>query len=511
MGTWQTDAPVRQDWVVVDSLRDRAVDALTDPVLAEVVDLVAWPDDGAVVVSNAGGTVRLRPGEPDELVEGVSPVANQDPMAFLPYDEECANPSPANAGNAYPYPGERLLSLFSDTARAPDLAVVHTPRHFFPEVGGHRGEHGSLDVVQSRAPLLLSGPGVEATGLVDDHARLRDVGPTLAWLAGATPDASTGRLLDTAGVPVDGAVLDGLVGRGARWVLGILWDGAHCGDLLHLASQGELPAIARLLGRGCALLGGAVAEFPSLTLTNHTSILTGVGPGRHGIIGNRFHDRDTGRTVNANDATTWHRSGEWLRPGVATVFEQVSRARPGAATACVNEPVDRGAGYSTMAVIRASGSSDGATSLARALPNPDGSPYLGTREHVADGYYAWATQVDDAGVDQMLTLWQRPSDAPALTWWSHAVTDAGHHAGGPRSPIARDSLRDADRRLGAFLDHLDLIGVADDVVILLTADHGFEGADTTCRGDWDDALWSAGVRFRDEGPGFVYLGKGMER
>jgi hypothetical protein len=496
-------------WAVVDSLRDRAVEALTHPALAEIVDLVAWPDDGAIVVSNAGGSVRLRLGDPDELLNGLSPVANQDPMALLPYEAERADASPVNARNAYPHAAERLFSLFADSSRAPDLAVVHTPRHYFPENGGHRGEHGSLDVIQSRAPLLLSGAGVLRTGLLDDHAWLRDVGPTLAGLAGATPDPSTGRLLDASGVAVDGSALDDLVDRGARWVVGVLWDGAHCADLLHLAAHGELPAVARLLEHGCALRGGAVAEFPSVTLTNHASILTGVGPGRHGILGNRFYDRDTGRSINANDAASWHRSAEWLRPAALTIFEQLARSRPDVQTACVNEPVDRGAGYSTMAVIRASGSSDGATSLARALPDPTGSPYLGNPEHLSDEYYAWATQVDDAGVDQMLTLWQRPAAAPALTWWSQAVTDAGHHAGGPRSAAARDSLRDADRRLGAFLDHLDALGVADDVVFVLTADHGFEEVDPACRGDWDDALRAAGVPFRDEGPGFVYLGEGM--
>ena len=100
--------------------------------------------------------------------------------------------------------------------------------------------------------------------------------------------------------------------------------------------------------------------------------------------------------------------------------------------------------------------------------------------------------------------------SPALTWWSNVVTDAGHHGGGPRSKIARDSFRDADRRLCAFLDHLDGLGVTDDVTFLLTADHGFEGADVTRTGSWRPALAAAldplGVGWRDEGPGFLYLG-----
>ena len=132
----------------------------------------------------------------------------------------------------------------------------------------------------------------------------------------------------------------------------------------------------RLIDAGLALRGGAVAEFPSITLTNHTSILTGLGPGRHGVLGNVFYDRATGERVVPNDASTWHRSAEWLRPAVRTVFEMVNDAvPPGAAprTACIDEPIDRGADYSTMALIRASESSRGAAGLGDLLPDPRAS------------------------------------------------------------------------------------------------------------------------------------------
>ncbi|HEU4490930.1 MAG TPA: alkaline phosphatase family protein [Jiangellales bacterium] len=490
----------------MSDLRDKAVDALVDPAWAHVVDLVAHPDgDGGVVVANSAGAARLAPGDDPEVVWGADPVADQDPMAFLPYDRELADPSPPGSRNAYPYAAERLLPVFADPDRSPDLVVVHTPRHYFPEHGGHAGEHGSLDVIQSRAPLLLSGPGVRERGVLDDHARLVDVGPTLASLAGV--DGDGGRLVDEAGRPLDGRVLDRLVGPGASWVVGILWDGAHCSDLLHLVARGDLPGVARLLDRGCALAGGAVAEFPSVTLTNHTSILTGVAPGRHGVLGNAYYDRATSEVVVPNDAATWHRSAEWLRPGVTTVFEQVAAARPGVSTACVNEAVDRGATWSTMSLVRDYGVPGGAGGLDHLLPDPAASRYLSSRDHLTDAGYAWATQVDDAGVEHLLALWARPVEAPALTWWSHVVTDAGHHAGGPRSRVARDSLADADRRLQVFLDHLDGLGVTDDVVVLLTADHGCEAADPRVRGDWDDALSAAGLPFRDVGPGFVYLGE----
>ena len=494
--------------------RDAVINALCGPSLAAVVDLVLWvePGEGGRPVAHAAnhlGRVRLHPGGRHEVLDGTDPIASEDSMAFLPYEREIAGEGPRiSTDNAYPYAAERVLSFFSDDDRSPDVAVVHTPRHFFPDEGGHRGEHGSLDVIQSRAPLVLSGAGVRRRGAVHEHARLVDVGPTLAHLAGV-PSSD---LVDGAGDALDGRVLtaylDGVPDGQPRRVVGILWDGAHCSDLLHLAETGELPGVARLIQCGVALRGGAVAQFPSVTLTNHTSILTGVGPGRHGVLGNVYFDRPTGERVVPNDETTWHRSAEWLHGHARTVFEMVNdhvapRATP--RTASVDEAIDRGADYATMQLIRASANSRGAGGLGDQLPDPHSSPFIGDPVHLDDGYFRWGVQVDDLGLQQMLQLWADPATAPVLTWWANVVTDAGHHGGGPRSAMARDALRQADRRLMAFLDHLDALGVADEVTFVLTADHGFEGADESVTGSWRPALDALGIPYRDEGPGFIYL------
>ncbi|MCW2725894.1 MAG: type phosphodiesterase/nucleotide pyrophosphatase [Frankiales bacterium] len=453
-------------------LRERALDVLLDPSLAHVVDLVCWPEYGRVHVADARGHVALGPDGAPTLLAGRDPVADQDPFSET----------------GYPFAAQRLHSLFTDP-RAPDLAVVHTGAHSWPERGGHPGEHGSLNGLQSRAPLLLSGTGVAARGVVDEVARTVDVGATLAHLSGASYDGMEGRPLAEV-VP------------GARYVVGLLWDGAQCADLLAMVAAGELPAVARLLDRGCAFRGGAIAEFPSVTLVNHTSALTGVGPGRHGIVNNAFYDRLLGEQVVPNSAQTWHSAMQWLRPGVRTVFE---RLPAGTRSACVNEPVDVGATYSTFALIRADGPASGG-GLAAYLPDATTDPHA-TQEHVAaDSDYTWATQVDGSGLDQVLRLW-REDEPPRLMWWNTTLTDSGHHAGGPGSPIARASMRDADRRLGVWLDLVEERGLWDDTVVLLTADHGSEGADPGCVGDWAVGLRAARVPFRDEAYGFLYLGE----
>jgi phosphonoacetate hydrolase len=453
-------------------LRDRALDVLLDPDLAHVVDLVCWLEKGLVHVADAKGHVALRDSGECTLLAGRDPIADQDPMS--------------SSTSSYPYAAARLHSLFSDP-RAPDLAVVHTGAHSWPERGGHHGEHGSLNAVQSRAPLLLAGKGISERGVLDRHARVVDIGATLAAATG-------GSYADMDGTPLPEVV------PGAAHVVGLLWDGAQCADLLALEAAGELPAVSRLLARGCAFRGGAIAEFPSVTLVNHTSALTGVGPGRHGIVNNAFYDRLLGQQVVPNSSATWHSAMQWLRPGITTVFE---RLPSGARSACVNEPVDVGATYSTFGLLRDAGTTGGA--LSSYLPIAADDPHA-TQEHVAaNADYAWGTQVDAAGLDQVLAQWREP-EPPLLTWWNTTLTDAGHHAGGPGSDIARASMRDADRRVGVWLDLVEERGLLDDTLVLLTADHGSEAGDPSCTGDWDDALRKARVPFRDEAYGFLYLG-----
>ncbi len=454
-------------------LRRRALAVLLDPALASAVALVCWRDAEGVHAADSQGHVTVAPDSTTTPVHGRDPLADQDPFS--------------DAATAYPFPGPRLHSLLAEE-RAPDLVVVHTGDHWYVEQGGHPGEHGSLNGLQSRAPLVLSGPGVTARGVVDRVARTVDVAATLAHLAGGSVD-------DMDGTPVD------LVAPGARHVVGLLWDGAPSAELLRLAQGGELPSVRRLLDRGCALRGGAVAEFPSVTLVNHTCALTGVGPGRHGIVNNAFFDRATGEQVVPNSAASWHRAMDWLRPGVRTVFERLPE---GTTSACVNEPVDRGAGYSTFALVREAGLG-GTGSLSAMLPAAVDDA-VATQQHVsASTDYAWATQVDASGLEQVLGLW-RQDVPPALTWWNTTLTDSGHHAGGPGSPIAHASLRDADARLGSWLDLVEERGLLDETVVLLTADHGMQAANPARTGDWDAALEAAGIPFRDEAHGFLYLG-----
>ena len=156
-------------------------------------------------------------------------------------------------------------------------------------------------------------------------------------------------------------------------------------------------------------------------------------------------------------------------------------------------------------MVRANGASDGAKSMTSSLPDPTADADATQQFVRTNNAYAWASQVDGLGLTQMLDAFSS-SELPLLTWWNNTLPDTGHHEGGPHSEIAHASLIDADRRLGRFLEHLDKRGLYDDTAFLLTSDHGSVDALPACCGDWRPALHGAGIAFRDEAYGFIYLG-----
>jgi predicted AlkP superfamily pyrophosphatase or phosphodiesterase len=90
-------------------------------------------------------------------------------------------------------------------------------------------------------------------------------------------------------------------------------------------------------------------------------------------------------------------------------------------------------------------------------------------------------------------------------WVNFTLTDAAFHEGGPHSEVAAASVRDTDARLGEVLAAVERAGAMEDTAFFLVADHGMEETNPEVRGDWGDQLRAAGLRFRDEAFGFIYL------
>ncbi|HEX5616197.1 MAG TPA: alkaline phosphatase family protein [Acidimicrobiia bacterium] len=488
---------------------EAALGLLLDPALEPIVDMVLTRRDGALEAHSHDGSVRFRRTGTDgyEVVAatGADPLADQATDRFSPLADERGSPYPHRRVNAYPHGYDQVAQLF-DAPAAPDLCVIHSAAHNWEDQGGHRGEHGSLGVVQARAPFVIAGKGVRADGFVPRAARLVDVAPTIAALAGCAPLDDDGRYL----ARQDGRVLEEVLDPSERpsHVIGVLWDGTNANVLYDMLRRGETPHLARLLEMGTAYEHGAMAGLPTVTLANHTSILTGALPGHHGILHNAWYDRARGEQVITNSPATWPWAMQHCADGVDSLHTAFHRTWSDAFTASVNEPCDIAADYSTFDFFRRG-------EIPPIPKTPDGLPHVTERFVRPSKDYSWSSVVDHMGLEQALGIIagdyrDETYPMPRFLWFNCTLTDAAMHEGGPHSEVAAASIRDSDGRLGEVLAALEQRGVIDDCAFVLVADHGMEETDPACRGDWDVALRDHGLTFRDEGYGFLYFGVGAE-
>ena len=307
MATAETPPPVHSD--AHRAAVDQAEAGLLDPAMSPIVDMVLRRvGEDRYEAASSDGRVRFARGDEGagwafavESVSGADPLADQAADRFSPLADERANPFPERSANAYPNAFEQVAQLF-DAPTAPDLVAIHTAAHNWEDEGGHRGEHGSIDVIQARAPFIIAGAGVAKRGVVPEACRLVDVAPTVLALLGVEPGPGIG----LNGRPRDDALLarqDGEVHRGLLdphgerpdHVIGLLFDGANANVLYDLAARGDAPNVARLMALGTALGHGAMSSLPTVTLANHTAIITGAHPGHHGILNNAWWDREAPR------------------------------------------------------------------------------------------------------------------------------------------------------------------------------------------------------------------------
>ncbi|MEY2424928.1 MAG: phosphonoacetate hydrolase [Actinomycetota bacterium] len=481
----------------MDTVRDmsdtaeRALAILLSDDLEPIVEMVfrtigadryeALAHDGSVTFSRDDDGLRV------DAVAGRNPLGDQAEDRFVGIEAELAGLHPTRTENSYPHGYQQVAQLFDHPA-APDLCVLHSAGHYWGDQGGHIGEHGSIDAVQARAPFIIAGRGVAELGMVDRSCRLIDVAPTIAALLGV------GQITGA-----DGAALVDVLDDATRpkHVIGLLWDGTNPNVLYDLAANGGAPNAARLMAMGTTFKFGAMSNLPTVTLANHTSIVTGAAPGHHGILHNAWYDRSLGQQVITNSPATWPGARDWLWPSVETIHETVLRNRPDTFTVSINEPTDRGASWSTFDDIRLG-------SYVR--PNmPEELPFSTERFVRPSKDYRWSSKVDHLGMEHAVRIWSEDGPKPAFMWCNFTLTDAAFHEGGPHSDIARASVADTDARLGAILDAVEAAGALDDTAFVLVADHGMEQANESCTGDWDVALRDAGLSFRDEAYGFLYF------
>jgi hypothetical protein len=509
---------------------------LTDDIAGPQTDFVATYRDGAYEIWAQRGMVRFERryapggGYAYEVIEqiGENPVADQDPRALATVDDELAasrasgfDPADANvayiepAHVTYPLAYERISQLF-DSPNAPDL-VVNPKAYAF---GRQRGQHGALDVVQARSPLIFSGPGVRRGEVTDALSRQVDIAPTIAKLCGfPLIDGAdcTGRTSSERGVAPDvylkrqdGRVLDEILdpARAApKRVYIFLLDGLSNTELKHrLATDPDgIPNLRRLIRNGTMFEFGSFTNFPSITWPSHNAIGTGAWGGHHDIVNPTYYLRETREVVTPQGQQ--FDTARFLGPGVETLYEAFHRVfgewdggMNGALTASIHEPCTRGADHATLErrIV-------GDRAMLKAL----------TAEYAGDTSPKWEQDgqrgahgesiIETRGLAQALVLYtEEGHPPPAFMFHEMPLTDGVGHDYGPHSEGERVALDETDVRIGRILDALAERGLYDDTLFIVTTDHGMAATDASLKADQVQAVVNAGMKAVVAAP-LVYL------
>jgi len=510
---------------------------LTDPVVGPQTDLVITYRNNAYEVWASRGMVRFQrvltaQGTHEyRVVEeaGENPIKAQDYRALATIEEELeagrrsgySGEDPARAfvepeHLSYPDAYERIAQLF-DSPDAPDLAI--SPRSY--AFGRQPGQHGSLDVVQSRCVLALAGPGVRA-GTLDAHVREVDIAPTIAHLMGfplIDGCDATGRSSTERGVPPDvylrrqdGRVLaeavdDAALSSGVRpqRVYIFLMDGVSHTELLRrLAEPGSIPNIRRLIERSAFFRYGAVATFPSITWPSHNAIGTGAWSGHHGIVNPTYYLRAQRRVVSPQGQIFG--SAAFLSPAVETLYEAFHRVygpwnrTDGAFTASIHEPCTRGADHSVLerSVI---GDRERLRGLTAALQEDTSSRWAAEGQDDAHR----ESVLDNRGIAQVEVLFTDPSHPqPIFVFQDLALPDGVAHDYGPHSDGMRTALDETDVRIGRVLSLLERLGLFESTLFVIASDHGMAPQMVELAADQAQAVIDAGFKGVAAAP-FVYL------
>jgi predicted AlkP superfamily pyrophosphatase or phosphodiesterase len=226
-----------------------------------------------------------------------------------------------------------------------------------------------------------------------------------------------------------------------------------------------LPNLRRLAADGVVADAMTIAN-PTITWPNHTTLVTGVYPEKHGVLFNGLVTRQGVGKPTKNQP--WADKTKLVR--VPTVYDAAFNAglttaevdwvaitKPGTITWSFSEIADAD-GVLPREMIAASAATEEEI-LAAAGKAPDGKKLS-------------ATTRDE--------LWTRAASfvftrhQPNLLLFHPLNTDGQHHRYGPGSPESIAALTLADRFVGDLVHAIDASGLREQTTIIVTTDHGFK-------------------------------------
>ncbi|MBI1847129.1 MAG: alkaline phosphatase family protein [Candidatus Rokubacteria bacterium] len=226
----------------------------------------------------------------------------------------------------------------------------------------------------------------------------------------------------------------------------------------YLDGMFEAPALRALVAGGSAARA-AEGVFPTVTYPNHTTIVTGVRPHRHGILYNMTFDPERGRDrwyEQASDlkaTTLWH----WAREA-------------GLTTASVSWPVTVGASIDLLLAERDYWARKEPLEDLRAASTPGLFDRLGVQP--AAGMFkdveAWDRFLTDTAVAMIRQA------RPNLLLVHLVQMDLTQHRQGRDGVDVPAALRRVDGHVAAILGAVTEAGLGERTTVIVAGDHGFE-------------------------------------
>ena len=201
-------------------------------------------------------------------------------------------------------------------------------------------------------------------------------------------------------------------------------------------------------------------SFPSVTFPNHFTLVTGLYPESHGIVGNTFWDPDLKEEFYYTDPSRSMQSKWWTAEPIWVTAEN-----------------------------------QGIRSAVHMWP--------GSEAHIGgvDPFYLDEFNADErleAKVERVLELVDLPgpndtradpaNPRPQLIAAYVPVVDAKGHKWGPNSTEIDEAIKNVDDMVAGILDGLDERGLADLVNVVVVSDHGMASTDATRLYQLDDLI-----------------------
>ncbi len=244
-----------------------------------------------------------------------------------------------------------------------------------------------------------------------------------------------------------------------------------------------VPTLRRLAARG-AVAKGMRSVNPTVTWPNHTSIVTGVTPAKHGVLFNGMLVRDPGVPPRVEP---WRPQKEMVR--VPTLYD-----------------IAHGAGLTTaqvdwVAILNA-------PAITWEFPErperPEAKPEIG-REMVKAGVLSQA-DLDTFATRNIVwrdEMWTSAAvhiireHRPNLSLFHLLALDSTQHRYGPRTPAAMLSMAHLDSQVARIVKAIEDSGLMSRTTIFVLSDHGFKAVKRQILPN--AALMKAGLLTMDDG------------